>query len=153
MQENCSLSIRETFQESVSFLIFKSKSQETRPKNCFSLTLTEWIKQKRYFLTTLMFQRTLIKIFYLTFIFMPWSKYKHLYINNTENWYYNLVTTFAKLFRFNGTRSKYQTIFIIILTLSHMILIQPTVLFGWLYDYPKGTYVLFFDSEINLPSY
>ena len=41
MQDNCLVSITKTFEENASFKIFKNKSQETRPKNCFSLKLTE----------------------------------------------------------------------------------------------------------------
>ena len=70
IQDNCSLRISETFEENVTFWIFKNKSQETRQKNWFSLKLTGWTKQTREFLTTLMLRRTLIKIFYLTFILL-----------------------------------------------------------------------------------
>jgi hypothetical protein len=45
MQDNSLLSITETFEENVSFSIFKNESQETRSNNCFSLKLTEWINQ------------------------------------------------------------------------------------------------------------
>jgi hypothetical protein len=68
MLNNCSSSITSTSEESAISLNRKSKGQETLTNDFSSWRSMEWINQKHYYRITLILQRILIRISYLTFI-------------------------------------------------------------------------------------